>query len=248
MTNTADNLALFFEQQIELYGDDMCLSEMPVLHFEKSKVTMEPKPTGEKQNTVLANESAWTQSQSLAELDAAINTCQKCTLGHTRNHFVFGAGNPDADVMFIGEAPGADEDRLGEPFVGAAGELLTKILAAIDFKREDVYICNILKCRPPQNRDPLPDEVALCKPYLFKQIDLIQPKIICCLGRVAAQVLLETTDSLSRLRGQWIPFRGAQLMVTFHPAALLRNPDYKRPTWEDVQRLQKYYMDIKDSE
>jgi DNA polymerase len=252
MNPVTDNFALFLEQQIELYGDDICLPEMPDIKTDKNAQPVSQKAahsTSKAQPAFgpQANEADWQQTFSLDELNAAINTCQKCALGHTRNRFVFGSGHPNADVMFIGEAPGADEDRIGEPFVGAAGELLTKILAAINFKREDVYICNILKCRPPQNRDPLPDEVALCKPYLFKQIELIQPKIICCLGRVAAQVLLQTTDSLSRLRGQWIPFHGAQLMVTYHPAALLRNPEYKRPTWDDVQRLQKLYVEVKES-
>ncbi len=252
MTEATDNVALFLQQQIELYGDDLCLAEMPSIvsgeHAESGPMAV--TPTRDLDNEPIADSGvqAWEGAGSITELDAAINTCRQCSLGHTRNRFVFGAGNPQADVMFIGEAPGADEDRLGEPFVGAAGELLTKILAAINFKREDVYICNILKCRPPQNRDPLPEEVALCKPYLLKQIELIQPKIICCLGRVAAQVLLERTDALAQLRGQWIPFRGAHLMVTYHPAALLRNPEYKRPTWEDVQRLQQLYLELMSNE
>ncbi len=240
MKSSSDSLEIFLEQQIELYGDDFCLSEVPAALFTNESI--------ETNSTIESTVSdAWETTASLHDLNSAINTCQKCALGGTRHKFVFGSGNPQADVIFIGEAPGADEDRMGEPFVGKAGELLTKILTAIEFTRDQVYICNILKCRPPQNRDPLPDEVALCKPYLFKQLDLIQPKIICCLGRVAAQVLLETTESLSQLRGRWIPFRGAQLMVTYHPAALLRNPALKRDTWQDVQRLQQFYQEQKAS-
>jgi len=178
---------------------------------------------------------------------AAICECQKCALGATRNKFVFGVGNPNADVMFIGEAPGADEDRLGEPFVGRAGKLLDKILAAIQFERGDVYIANILKCRPPGNRDPQQDEMDMCMPYLEQQIALIRPRFICCLGRIAAQRILETNTPLGKLRKRWFDKFGAQLMVTYHPAALLRNPAYKRETWEDVQRLREAYDNGKES-
>jgi uracil-DNA glycosylase family 4 len=154
---------------------------------------------------------------------------------------VFGTGNPNAELMLIGEAPGREEDLQGEPFVGKAGQLLDKILAAIAFKRSEIYIGNILKCRPPQNRDPLPEEMALCIPYLFQQIHLIQPKIILALGRIAAHQLLRTTASLGSLRGTIHDFQGISLIVTFHPAALLRNPHWKKPVWEDVQMLRKHY-------
>lgn len=157
---------------------------------------------------------------------------------------MFGVGNPHADLVLVGEAPGAEEDAQGEPFVGRAGQLLNKILEAIRFKREDVYICNILKCRPPNNRDPLPEEVALCEPYLWKQLELIQPKVILCLGRIAAQVLLKTSESLTALRGRVHDYRGIRLMVTYHPAALLRNPNWKRPAWEDVQKLRRLYDEL----
>lgn len=177
----------------------------------------------------------------LESFRAAICECQKCPLGATRTKFVFGVGNPHADVMFIGEAPGADEDRLGEPFVGRAGKLLDKILAAIDFDRSQVYIANILKCRPPGNRDPQPEEMDTCFPYLEQQIRMIQPKFICCLGRIAAQRMLETKAPLGKLRGRWFEKFGVQVMVTYHPAALLRFPEYKHDTWEDVQRLRKAY-------
>ena len=158
---------------------------------------------------------------------------------------MFGVGNPNAEVVLIGEAPGADEDAQGEPFVGRAGQLLNKILEAIHFKREEVYICNILKCRPPNNRDPLPEEVEQCEPYLWKQLELIKPKIILCLGRISAQVLLKTTDTLTKLRESVHDYRGIPLIVTYHPAALLRNPNWKRPAWEDVQKLRKMYDEMK---
>jgi uracil-DNA glycosylase family 4 len=175
-----------------------------------------------------------------ASLDAfrdAICECQKCPLGATRTKFVFGVGNPEADILFVGEAPGADEDRIGEPFVGRAGKLLDKILVAIELDRSKIYIANILKCRPPGNRDPQPDEMNECFPYLEQQIEIIAPRFICALGRVAAQRLLETKMPLGKMRGQWFDKFNAQVMVTYHPAALLRFPDYKKDTWEDVQRL-----------
>lgn len=165
--------------------------------------------------------------------------CLACPLGHTRTQFVFGSGNPDADILFVGEAPGQEEDRQGVPFVGAAGELLTKIIGAMKLRREDVYICNVLKCRPPNNRDPQPEEVASCEPYLQRQIALVQPKVICCLGRHAAHALLKTELSLSRLRGQLHEYAGIPLVVTYHPAALLRNDSYKRATWEDMKWVRK---------
>jgi len=189
----------------------------------------------------------WVSAGTLDALNSSICECQKCVLGGTRIKFVFGVGNPHAEVVLIGEAPGADEDAQGEPFVGRAGQLLNKILEAIHFKREEVYICNILKCRPPNNRDPLPGEVEQCEPYLWKQLEIIKPKIILCLGRISAQVLLKTTDSLTKLREGVHDYRGIPLLVTYHPAALLRNPAWKRPTWEDVQKLRKMYDEMKKS-
>ncbi len=186
-------------------------------------------------------DEAWVSSESLTDLNKQICDCLKCPLGQTRTNFVFGVGNPASPVMFIGEAPGADEDAQGEPFVGRAGQLLNKIIEAVGMKREDVYICNILKCRPPNNRDPLPTEMETCSPYLLKQIDLIKPKFIICLGRISAQWLLSTNDSLATLRGKFHDFRGAKLMVTYHPAALLRNPNWKRPAWEDMKMFKKLY-------
>ncbi len=186
----------------------------------------------------------WTGATDLASLNGAICTCMKCGLGATRKNFVFGVGNPNAGVVIIGEAPGADEDEQGEPFVGRAGQLLNKILEAISFKREDVFICNILKCRPPNNREPASDEVEQCEPYLWKQLEIIRPKLILCLGRVAGQALLKTNASLGSLRGDWHDYRGIPTMVTYHPAALLRNPNWKRPTWEDVQRFKDRYNEL----
>lgn len=172
---------------------------------------------------------------SLESHAAAICTCQMCPLGKTRTKFVYGVGNPNAEVMFVGEGPGAEEDRRGEPFVGRAGQLLDKILAAMQLDRSKVYIANVVKCRPPNNRDPQPDEMNRCMPYLREQIRIIKPKMICALGRIAAQALLNTTMPLGRLRGTWHQFESIPLLVTYHPAALLRFPQYKKDTWADMQ-------------
>lgn len=174
----------------------------------------------------------------------AISNCQLCPLGKTRTKFVYGVGNPKADLIFIGEAPGRDEDLQGEPFVGRAGQLLDRILKAINLSRQEVYIGNILKCRPPNNRDPLPDEAEKCLPHLIEQITLIRPKLICALGRIAGQILLKTTTPLGKLRGRWHEFEGIPLMVTYHPAALLRFPSYKKDTWADMQMLKKRYDEL----
>jgi len=243
----------FLRQQQELYGDLLLASDhvvtTPNAMAKRTRADElgqglfeSPKPAHSSQG--FPNEP-WVNCATLADLNTTICTCQKCALGSTRTNFVFGVGNPEADLVLVGEAPGADEDLKGEPFVGRAGQLLNKILEAINFKREEVYICNILKCRPPNNRDPLPDEVAQCEPYLWKQLEIIKPKIILCLGRIAAQVLLKTNDSLTKLRGTFHDYRGIKLMVTYHPAALLRNPNWKRPTWEDVQKLRKEYDAMK---
>lgn len=185
---------------------------------------------------------SWTSTTTLAELEHSIADCQKCALGATRNKLVFGVGSPHAKVMVIGEAPGADEDEKGEPFVGKAGQLLTKMLAAINFSREEIFIANILKSRPPNNRDPKPEEVAACEPYLWKQIALIQPKFILCFGRVAGLNLLKLKpEPLAKMRGNMYDFHGVQVMVTYHPAALLRNPDWKTGAWEDLQQFRRLY-------
>jgi DNA polymerase len=161
--------------------------------------------------------------------------CKLCTLG--RSQVVFGVGSPKARLMFVGEAPGEDEDKKGEPFVGRAGQLLTKIIEAIGLSREQVYIANVIKCRPPNNRNPEADEVAACEPFLFRQIDVIQPKVIVPLGKFAAQSLLRTMDPITRLRGRQFDYRGAVLIPTFHPAYLLRNPSAKREVWEDMKKV-----------
>ena len=180
-------------------------------------------------------------SDPLTILSQEASNCQKCGLAQTRTSVVFGSGRTDADLMFVGEAPGADEDRQGLPFVGAAGQLLTRMIEAMGLTREDVYIANIIKCRPPNNRDPKPEELAACQPYLAQQIDLIAPVVICTLGRFAAQTLLQTTESMGRLRGKIFDYQGAKLVPTYHPAALLRNAQWKRPTWEDLKLVRKLY-------
>ena len=161
--------------------------------------------------------------------------CKLCSLG--RKQIVFGVGNPDADLMFVGEAPGRDEDIQGVPFVGRAGQKLTQIIEAIGLTRDDVYIANVIKCRPPENRNPEPDEVVSCEPFLFRQIDTIKPKVIVALGTFAAKSLLKTTDSISRLRGRVYDYRGAKLVPTFHPAFLLRNPSCRREVWDDMKKV-----------
>ena len=163
--------------------------------------------------------------------------CNKCSLHSSAKNLVFGEGNPEAELMFVGEAPGYHEDVQGRPFVGAAGELLTKIIQAIDLQRSDVYIANVLKHRPPQNRDPSSEEVAACLPYLVRQIEIIKPKVIVTLGRFAAQALLNTSEGITRLRGSFHDCQGVKLMPTFHPAYLLRNEDAKRPCWEDMKMV-----------
>ncbi len=172
---------------------------------------------------------------TLDDFRAEICECVKCPLGSTRTKFVFGVGNPDADLVFVGEAPGRDEDLQGEPFVGRAGQLLDKILVAVNRTRDDVYICNILKCRPPENRTPHQDEIDLCMPYLERQLEMISPKLIVALGATAAQALLMVKTPLGKLRSQVWKWHGMDLVATYHPAALLRNASFKRPTWEDFQ-------------
>jgi uracil-DNA glycosylase len=179
-------------------------------------------------------------SEALAAIRADLGECVRCKLaGLGRKQIVYGVGNPSADLMFVGEAPGADEDIQGEPFVGRAGQLLTKIIEAMGYTRKDVYIANVLKCRPPGNRNPEPDEVATCQPFLFRQIDVVQPKVMVALGTFAAQALLHTKDPISRLRGRSWPCRDRLLVPTFHPAFLLRSPERKRDTWDDMKLVLK---------
>jgi len=194
--------------------------------------TAEKKPEDAPAGVILFKSPA----DALVAVREDIGDCTRCKL-HTlgRRQIVFGVGNPQADLMFVGEAPGADEDVQGEPFVGRAGQLLTKIIEAIGLTRGDVYIANVIKCRPPQNRNPEQDEVDTCEPFLFRQIDVIQPKVIVALGTFAARALLRTLDPISRLRGRVFEYRGAKLIPTFHPAYLLRNPSSKREVWEDMK-------------
>jgi uracil-DNA glycosylase len=266
--NLLSDTQRYLKQQTELYGDSLMIpktTDQPALDqtahqkeqslstIKKESVIREPvtnlfgKPAPDQADSPLHAYPAepWVSAENIPSLNQAINTCLKCGLGKTRTKFVFGVGNPKAEAVVVGEAPGADEDAQGEPFVGRGGQLLNKILESIHFKREEVFICNILKCRPPNNRDPQPEEIELCEPYLWKQLELIKPKIILCVGRIAGQSLLKTNASLSVLRGKVHDYRGIPLMVTYHPAALLRNPNWKRPCWEDVQQFRKLYEELK---
>ena len=180
---------------------------------------------------------AVTKAGQLAALQAECLACTRCRLREHARNLVFGEGSPDTDLMFVGEGPGQQEDVQGVPFVGPAGQLLTKIIEAIEWRREDVYIANIVKHRAPNNRNPQPDEIAACRPFLIQQIEIVQPKAIVALGRIAANALLETDEGITRLRGRLHDFMGAKLMPTFHPSYLLRNEDAKRPVWEDMKKV-----------
>ena len=217
MKHKPELLFRYLDQTRELYGNRIFLDEQRV------------------KNALLT-------SDALESFNASICQCQKCSLGSTRKNFVFGVGNPQADIVFVGEAPGAKEDMEGEPFVGRAGKLLNKMLAAIRLSRDDVYICNVLKCRPPKNRDPLPLEVDTCEPYLQTQLSLIKPKLIVALGRIAACTILRTKEPLKNLRNQTFKYEGIDLLVTYHPAALLRNPNFKIHAWEDFQLIREKYL------
>ena len=191
----------------------------------------------------VAAPSAATAEERLRLIREELGDCTRCKLHGGRKNLVFGVGNPDAALMFVGEAPGRDEDIQGIPFVGRAGQLLTRIIEAIDLRREDVYIANVIKCRPPDNRNPEPDEVRTCEPFLFAQIDAIRPRVIVAMGSFAARTLLRTEDAISRLRGRVYEFRGARLIPTFHPAFLLRSPDRKRDVWEDMKKVRSILRD-----
>ncbi len=188
---------------------------------------------------------SWTEtksgyrSETLDEIRNDLGDCRRCKLWKGRTNIVYGAGNPHARLVFVGEGPGYDEDRQGEPFVGKAGQLLTKIIEAMKLSRDQVYICNVIKCRPPENRNPEPDEIKACFPFLKRQLDSISPDFICALGSVAANSLLEKEVFISRVRGKFFDYKGIKVMPTYHPAYLLRNPDKKRDVWEDVQKIMK---------
>lgn len=265
----ASRIIHYLEQQHAIYGD-FDLTELdlkPVQNeliretdLDSKKIAVSPDITDKLPSSLethaprLAAEKKKAPALSLKEQLQACTTLEKLQelceqaselrtdLADTK--LVFGTGNPNADLMIIGEAPGEQEDRQGEPFVGKAGQLLTKILQSISFERDQVYITNILKHRPPNNRDPLPEERSRSLPYLFRQIKLVRPKIILCLGRISAQTLLSNDASMKEMRGKFHKFYSIELMVTYHPAALLRNPQWKRSTWHDVQMLRKRYNEL----
>jgi uracil-DNA glycosylase len=246
--NIKDLLIEALNDQREIFGDELyegnILTRRTEIKIEKKaskKIEKNDEP-----GLIPTEREDWQDAKSLDELELKINKCTKCPLHVSRNKFVFGKGNPNAAVMVIGEGPGAEEDKQGEPFVGRAGKLLTDILKAINFSREEVYIANVVKSRPPGNRTPSAEEMDACLPYLRKQIELIKPKLILCLGLTAAQGILKKKDSLTNMRGKIFEFEGAKVIVTYHPAALLRNPNWKRGCWEDVQHLRKLYDGIND--
>lgn len=244
MTNLLKTVIESLKNQQEIYGDELFefIKVNPNNENEIKKSVIKDKPIFIlESNSLFEN---FNNCDSLDELYNSIHNCQKCPLGATRNKFVFGVGNKNADVMLIGEAPGAEEDKQGIPFVGRAGQLLTDILKAINFDRNDVYIANILKCRPPNNRNPLPAEMNECTPYLYKQIELIKPKVILCLGLIAANSLISEKLSLTKMRGNVYNIHGIKAMVTYHPAALLRNPNWKRGCWEDVKKFKLLYNSV----
>ena len=237
----------YVEQQKDLFGDTHYADKDAA----KKRAAKKAKPAKD-EPAVVASVSAeeillpgeppgWREAPNLEIMEQIIQDCRKCRLWETRTKLVFGTGNPDADIMVIGEAPGADEDASGKPFVGRAGQLLTKILAAINLTREEVYIANIIKSRPPGNRRPQSDEVEACEPYLFKQMEFIKPKFILALGLTSVNTLLRSDYRMGDIRGKQLEYRGATLIATYHPAALLRNPQWKAATWEDVKQLRRLY-------
>ena len=230
------------KEQKEIFGDELFTSELFKTEIVTEKIPI--KKTINEPELFSDSKENWEASENLEALNKLICSCTKCDLHKGRNKFVFGVGNPKADVLLIGEGPGAEEDKQGEPFVGRAGQLLNDILKAIKFTRQEVYIANVVKCRPPGNRTPLPEEMESCMPYLSKQIELIKPKLILCLGLVAAGALLKKKDSLGKMRGKIFEFNNVKVMVTYHPAALLRNPNFKRDCWEDVKAFRKLYEEI----
>jgi len=237
-----EKIIRLLKDQREIFGDELFTPKS-----KKTKTLSKSKKVNESEQDLFpAEKKSWEITSTLDELESTINKCTNCVLHKGRNKFVFGSGNPNADVMVVGEGPGAEEDKQGLPFVGRAGKLLTDILKAIDFSRDDVYIGNIVKCRPPDNRTPLPDEMETCLPYLKKQIEIIQPKLILCLGLTAAKGLLNKKESLTSMRGKVFEFEDTKVMVTYHPAALLRNPNWKRPCWEDLQKFKQLYDELID--
>jgi uracil-DNA glycosylase len=240
MKKQKTDLERYLVQQQEILGS--------VLFIDAQKVIVSPEQSTESEKSIMSINTAWQSAETLPILHDHIHTCMECRLGDTRNSFVFGSGNPNADILIIGEAPGADEDSQGLPFVGAAGKLLTKILEAINLSRDEVYIANIIKCRPPENRRPEKDEIAQCEPYLQKQIELIKPAFILALGLTAVNTLFKKNHQMQDIRGKVMNYHGVSLLATYHPAALLRNPNWKKPAWEDVQLLRSMYDEWKKSQ
>ncbi|MDX1638287.1 MAG: uracil-DNA glycosylase [Balneolaceae bacterium] len=249
----------FLEREREMYGDfyidlpgmypdERAAREDQETQSVSTASTRKNADKGEREEAASEPDTLPDRLETCTTLEELETLCREADMLKTDlqgTNLVFGVGNPDADLMLIGEAPGAEEDRLGEPFVGKAGQLLNKILSAIDFEREDVYIANILKHRPPNNRNPKPEERERSLPFLLKQIELVDPKLILSLGKISAQTLLNSDDTLGNMRGTFHPFLdGRELLATYHPAALLRNAKWKRPTWEDVQKLRRRYDEL----
>jgi uracil-DNA glycosylase family 4 len=228
-----DDFRKYVQQQLDLGYNEI---HLPVATRGTGKTSTKARVQRASSITPLPFEK-FTEATTLDVLEKTIEGCQKCRLGKTRTKFVFGTGNPESDVMFVGEAPGRDEDMQGKPFVGRAGKLLDKMLIESGLKREDVYITNVIKSRPPDNRDPLPDEIEACEPYLITQIKIMKPKIICALGRIAGQTLLKTKMTLGEMRNRWFDYHGVKLMVTYHPAAILRNMSNYEISMEDFDKL-----------
>lgn len=239
-------LARHLRQRLDLGDDELFLDGLSAADARALVASADPPPGNPRPATATqapreGGEEIATEQivriGSLHELETLSAGCPRCRLAEGRRHVVFGEGNPNASVVVVGEAPGGEEDRTGRPFVGPAGRLLDRILLSAGFGRDDVYICNVIKCRPPKNRNPRPDEIEACSPYLRTQIRLLEPRAILACGTFAAQTLLGSTTSIGRLRGQVHEYLGVPLLPTYHPAALLRNPGWGRPVWEDVQRL-----------
>lgn len=225
------------ETEIELLNIAEMLKQRLIL-LKETGLTYIPKSYESVKDLMSANTSS-DMVEMLDSLREEIGDCKRCKLCSFRTNIVFGVGNTQADLVFVGEGPGEEEDKQGEPFVGRAGQLLTKMINAMGFSREEVYICNVVKCRPPKNRDPEPDEIEACEPFLKKQLALIKPKIIVGLGRYACQTLLKTTIPMAKLRGDFKDYEGIKFMPTFHPAYLLRNPPAKKEVWEDLQAVMR---------
>lgn len=249
------HLKLYSDLGVRYVGSSAAGKRSSAQKSQKRELAIPPEPKAAaphpapriRVNTSMFDEAP-SGEESLGAILGDLNDCRRCKLAPGRTNLVFGSGNPHAELMFVGEAPGADEDAQGLPFVGRAGHLLTRIIEAIGMRRDEVYICNILKCRPPGNRNPELDEIASCEQFLFRQIAAIKPKVICALGAFGAQTLLKTTETIGRLRGHLMDYRGAKFMATFHPAYLLRNPNEKRKVWEDMQIVRDYLLSLRNSD